>query len=323
MSDPELPGIIVVCGPTCSGKTSFGIALAETVGGEIVGADSLQVYRRLDIGTAKPSAADRARVPHHVIDVRDPDEQFNVAIFKELADAAILDIRERGHIPIVVGGTGLYLRILVRGIFEAPRPDEELRLRLRQEIDVYGVEQLYRRLCLVDPVLSERVEAHDRNRIIRGLEIFEQTGIPLSEHQQVHDFGIPSYRALKIGLNIDRALLYERIESRAEQMMRDGLHEEYQELLAAGFDPGLKPMMSLGYRQMAQVAAGKLLLEEAPNDIARATKRYAKRQNTWFRKEADAHWLNPMDVDMAAVAADVRLFMDNQPIVLGWEEAAP
>jgi tRNA dimethylallyltransferase len=323
MTAVRLPAIVIICGPTASGKTRFAIELAERVDGEIVGADSLQVYRHLDIGTAKPTDEERARVPHHVIDFLEPDQLFNAARYKQLADEAIADIRSRQRVPLVVGGTGLYLRILVRGIFEAPKADHALRKRLREEIKAYGVEQLYRRLELVDPALAARVEPHDKNRIMRGLEIYEQTGIPLSVHQEVHDFGDNDYRVLKIGLHVPREVLYERIEARSKRMMQAGLPEEYRRLRTAGFAADLKPMLSLGYRQMGDLERGERSPEEALRDLVRETKRYAKRQLTWFRKDPDLHWLDPGQADVERVAKDVRRFLTDEPLALDWTTEAP
>jgi len=318
MNESTLPKIIVICGPTASGKTELGIALAEAIGGEIVGADSLQVYRHFDIGSAKPTADQRSRVPHHMVDVCDPDESFNAALFKAGADDAISGITSRGRVPIVVGGTGLYLRILVRGIFDAPQPDEDLRIQLRAEMKAYGIEHLYKRLCLVDPSLAEKVEPHDQNRIMRGLEIFEQTGIALSEHQRVHDFGDPSYAVLNIGIKLNRKLLYQRIRMRTETMIKEGLLEEYRALRARGYSPDLKPMMSLGYRQMGDYEAGRNTFEEAVADIVRATKRYAKRQLTWFRKVPNILWWDFVRHDVSSLVADVKRFMSGAELELDW-----
>jgi tRNA dimethylallyltransferase len=319
----ELPRIIVVCGPTASGKTSVAIELAERIGAEIIGADSLQVYRRLDVGTAKPTAEERARVPHHLVDVLDPVEPFNAAEFKTLADAAIADIRARGRVPMVVGGTGLYVRILVRGIFPAPNPDVALRERLRKEIDAYGIGALHKRLMLVDPELAEKVETNDRNRIIRGLEIFEQTGIPLSEHQRVHDFGSASYEPFYLGIHRERADLYARIEARTALMMERGLLAEYRGLLDSGVPADAKPMESLGYRQMRDYLDGSRTLDEATEDITRETKRYAKRQTTWFRKTDDIRWvMEPME-KLDAIARDLRRFLSGEPLSLDWTCPAP
>lgn len=323
MSAQPAPRIVIICGPTASGKTGFAIELGERIGGEVVGADSLQVYRYLDIGTAKPTAEERARVPHHLVGVLDPDQPFNAALYKEMADEAIGDILARGRVPLVVGGTGLYMRVLVRGIFNAPKPNELLRSRLKKELDAYGVEQLHNRLLQVDPDLAEKVEHHDRNRIIRGLEIFEQTGIPLSEHQRAHDFHGPSYEAMQIGLKIDRPCLYERIAQRTVAMIDAGLLEECKSLLERGFGRDLKPMQSLGYRQICECLAGEKTLEKAIHDIARETKHYAKRQLTWFRKDPDIHWVETPTDHLDSIAADVRRYLGGEPLRLDWTVDTP
>lgn len=317
------PKIVIVCGATASGKTAFSIDLAERLGGEIVGADSLQLYRYLDVGTAKPTPEERARVPHHLIDVLSPDEPFNAALYKRMADHAIAGIIERGRLPIVVGGTGLYLRILVRGIFEAPQPDDELRERLRSELETYGVEYLYKRLQLVDEVLARKVEPHDRNRIMRGLEIYEQTGIALSEHQRAHDFADPDYEALSLGVRIERHDLYERIGDRTRRMIDDGLEAECRALAERGYSTDLKPMESLGYRQMFQYIAGKGSLESTIYDIIKDTKRYAKRQLTWFRKVGDVHWVSEPETKADAIASDVRTFLAGEPPDFAWQTEPP
>lgn len=323
MSGSIPPKIIIIGGPTASGKTRFGIDLAKAVNGEIVGADSLQIYRHLDIGTAKPTASEQAEVRHHLVDIRDPDEKFNAALFKELADEAIADILQRKKVPIVIGGTGLYLRILVRGLFEAPDADEPLRERLNQEAQAYGIEHLYRRLQLVDPELAAKVELRDRSRIMRGLEIFEQTGIPLSQHQKAHDYSANSYLPLKIALTFPRQELYQRIEMRAKLMIEGGLLEEYERLLEMGYSPSLKPLCSLGYRQMGEHLVGRYSFEQAMQEIIKHTKRYAKRQTTWFRKEDDVHWVAmPID-DITPVVADVRRFLPGEPLALNWTSQPP
>lgn len=319
----ELPKIIIVCGPTASGKTSLGIELAEALDGEIVGADSLQLYRYFDVGTAKPTNEQRQRVPHHLVDVRDPTELFNAALYKTLADEAIEGIRSRGRVPIVVGGTGLYLRILVRGIFQAPKPDEVLRERLKQELEVYGIEHLYNRLKLVDPELASKVEHHDRNRIIRGLEIYEQTGIPLSEHQRVHDFDRPSYQAFRLGMRLERSELYDRITRRTASMMDAGLLAECESLIARGYGGDIKPMQSLGYRQLHRHLTEGQPLDEAVQEITKETKRYAKRQLTWFRKDTQTHWVDALNVPVDQLVADARRFLNGEPMSLDWAAEAP
>ena len=323
MSVCTAPKIVIICGPTASGKTGFAVELAERLRGEVVGADSLQVYRYLDIGTAKPTTEEQARVPHHLVSVLDPDKPFNAALYKEMADESIAEVLSRGRLPLIVGGTGLYLRVLVRGIFQAPKPDEVLRERLKKELDAYGVEQLFNRLQHVDPELAAKVEPHDRNRIIRGLEIFEQTGIPLSEHQRAHDFDGPSYEALKIGVKTDRQVLYERIAERTGEMIDAGLLGECESLLERGYGPELKPMQSLGYRQICEYLSREKTFEKAKQDITRETKRYAKRQLTWFRKDKEIHWVEQPNDHLDAIAADVRGFLGGEPLRLSWTSDPP
>src|SRR5690554_3076166 len=232
-----LTRVVALVGPTGVGKTSFSLALAEALNAEIISVDSLQVYRHLDIGTAKVSSAERQRVAHHLIDVVNPDEEFNAADFRERAGEAISNIVARGKVPLLVGGTGLYLRLLVHGLFEAPAPSEALRASYREIAESQGQDVLYQRLQEVDPALAERVNPNDFIRVTRGLEIFDQTGTPLSEHQRAHRFQAPNYHALKIAMIRPRPELYERINQRVDTMMEQGLIEEYRELMARGYGP--------------------------------------------------------------------------------------
>ncbi|MFU8805769.1 MAG: tRNA (adenosine(37)-N6)-dimethylallyltransferase MiaA [Bradymonadaceae bacterium] len=322
-----LPRIVVICGPTGVGKTAFSLALAEAVDGEIVGADSLQVYRHLDIGTAKASPKARARIPHHVIDVVDPDEDFNAADYRAAADEAIADIRQRGKVPIVVGGTGLYIRLLVHGLFDAPEPSEELRRAYRIEADEHGVESLYRRLEEVDPELAARVNPNDYIRITRGLEIFDQTGTPITVHQRNHRFSRPHFNALKIALVRPRPELYERINLRVDQMIDEGLIDEYRGLNEMGYGPELKPLQSLGYRQIGQHLFEGLPLDEAIEGIKSQTRRYAKQQLSWFRKEPGVKWaMAPILVDEkipSPVLADIEAHLRGEQPGLEWARVDP
>lgn len=319
-----LPRIIVLGGPTGVGKTDFSLALAEAVGGEIVNCDSLQVYRYLDIGTAKATAEERARVPHHLVDVCEPDEEFNVADFKRLATAAITDIRARGLVPIVVGGTGLYIRILVHGLFDAPEPSAELRAHYRKLAEEQGAEPLYARLQEVDPELAGRIHGNDLIRITRGLEVFDQTGTPLSEHQREHRFSRPTYHALKIALIRPRPELYARIDERVDEMMEHGLLEEFEAIRALGFSHTLKPLMSLGYRQIGQHVVEGVELEECVADIKRETRRYAKQQISWMRREPGTHWaLAPIlkeGMIPAEVLADIFDFLGGGQPEMHWAQ---
>ncbi|QDG54035.1 tRNA (adenosine(37)-N6)-dimethylallyltransferase MiaA [Persicimonas caeni] len=327
ISTSGLPKILVIAGPTAVGKTSLALEVAERLDGEIVNYDSVQLYRMLDIGTAKPSEAERARVPHHLFDVLDPDEESNVADYIAMAEEAIADIVRRGKIPILVGGTGMYVRILVHGIFEAPPPDEEIRARHRALAEEKGRPFLHAKLAEVDPDLAERIHPNDLVRVSRGLEIYEQTGKPLSVHQREHRFQKPNYDALKIALLRPRDELYERINRRAELMLERGLVEEYEAVIAAGYDRQLKPLQSLGYRQMGEHIFDDVPLDEAVEDIKGQTRRYAKQQISWFRNEPHIHWaLAPLERDgelPAQVLGDIETFFEGGEPDLEWAQLDP
>lgn len=279
--------LIVLGGPTGSGKSDLAVKLAEEIGGEIVNADSLQVYRRLDIGTAKPSAADLARVPHHLVNILDPDEDFTASDFRREATAAIADIERRGKRAIVVGGTGLYIRALLYGLVDSPTGDHGLR---RQFDDVPG-EELLRRLSLVDPETAARLHPNDRVRLIRALEVYTQTGRPVSAFRSEHAFSNVHYHALKMAIRVERQELYRRIDLRVEKMVEDGLVEEVRSLLDAGYGRELKALRSIGYKEITAYLSEEMTLDEAVTLIKRDTRRYAKRQMTWFGKENDIYWL--------------------------------
>ncbi|MFP4598426.1 MAG: tRNA (adenosine(37)-N6)-dimethylallyltransferase MiaA [Persicimonas sp.] len=322
-----LPKLLVVCGPTAVGKTSLALGVAEELGGEIINADSVQLYRRLDIGTAKPTPAERTRVPHHLFDVLDPDQESNVADYLEMAHAAIAEVHERGKIPVLVGGTGMYVRLLVHGIFEAPPPDEELREEFRALAEREGRAHLHDMLAEVDPELAERVHPNDMVRTIRGLEIYEQTGKPLSVHQREHRFQKPNYDALKVALLRPRHELYERINRRVHIMLEQGLVDEYRGLIADGYDRELKPLQSLGYRQMGQHVLDDMPLEEAVAEMKSQTRRYAKQQIGWFRNEPNIHWaLAPLEIDgelPAQVLGDIEAFFGGGEPDLEWAQLEP
>jgi tRNA dimethylallyltransferase len=306
------PRIILVVGPTAAGKSALALQLAQALDGEVVSADSVQVYRGMDIGTAKPTREERERIPHHLLDLVDPDQPFNVARFKELADQAIADVVARGRTVIVAGGTGLYLKVLLHGIFPAPPVDEELRRRYYRESEVYGTGYLFERLNLVDPEAAQRIAPTDLIRIVRALEVFEQTGIPLSEHQLAHSFHGKDYEGLVLGLSHRRDVLYRRVELRVEQMMQAGFLAEVEGLLARGYGPELKPMQSLGYKQLAEAILGRVGLEDAVRKTKRESKRYAKRQLTWFRSDRAVEWLDP-PLDLPVVIERCRAFLRRSP----------
>ena len=291
------PRIIVICGATGIGKTAVGIELAEKVGGEIISADSMQIYRFMDIGTAKPTPAEVARIPHHMIDIVDPDEPFDAVRFGELARASAAKLHERGIVPLVVGGTGLYIKSFLYGMFESVPVDEKIRERLRKEADDLGMDSLYDRLRRCDPVTADRLHPNDSYRILRALETFEATGKSISQYQRTHAFSGQIYDALKIGLNMDRALLYERINQRVDVMMAAGFVDEVRKLLDAGYTADLKAMQSIGYRHIVDYLAGRLTRAECMRTLKRDHRRYAKRQLTWFGADDEIAWHEPGQID--------------------------
>lgn len=294
------PPLVIILGPTGVGKTALALRLAGRWGGEIVGADSLQVYRGMDIGTAKPTPAEQRLVPHHLIDVVDPDEPFDASRYCEMARRAIAGLNEKGKPVFVVGGSGLYIRALLGGLIDGPGADEPLRRSLKEEQRRLGVDALYARLRLRDPQAAERIDRRDAVRIIRALEVLELTGRSIVEHQRDHGFQQRPYRALKIGLTVERAELLARIDARAERMVADGFVAEVRRLLERGYHRDLKPMQSLGYRHMAAHLAGEGDLAAAIRLIKRDTRRYAKRQLTWFCRDPEIRWLAPHDEERAA-----------------------
>jgi len=284
--------VVAVVGPTGVGKSALAVEIAERFQGEVVNFDSVQVYRGLDIGAAKPSPEERSRVPHHLFDILEPWEEFNAAAYAQRAERVIREIVARGQLPVLVGGTGLYLKALLHGLFpvEVPR---KLREELRQRLEREGLESLYAELLRVDPQAAQRIHPHDRVRILRALEVFYATGKPFSELAREHAFQEQRFRALKIGLYLPRAELYRRLEERVEKMLAQGLLEEVQGLLARGLSPGLKPLQAIGYRHMIAYLQGRMSLQEAVRLMKRDTRRYAKRQLTWFRADPEVHWFHP------------------------------
>jgi tRNA dimethylallyltransferase len=277
--------IIVIAGPTASGKSALAMELAESFSGEIVSADSMQIYRHMDIGTAKPDKVEQLRIIHHMIDVVDPDEPFSAARYRLEAALAIDDITRSGKTVIVCGGTGLYIRVLTRGIFEGPGVDPSYREELEREILEKGTAPLHERLREVDPISAERIHPNNRVRIIRALEVYKSSGRPFSSFHAEHAFAENPYDALKLYLDRPRAELYERIKARTEQMIARGLLKETEGLLKRGYSEDLKPMRSLGYKEMVGVLNGVWSMEEATELVEKNTRNYAKRQITWFKGE--------------------------------------
>ncbi|MBL0716065.1 MAG: tRNA (adenosine(37)-N6)-dimethylallyltransferase MiaA [Desulfosarcina sp.] len=294
---PERPRIVIICGPTGIGKTTAAIRLAQRLGGQIVGADSMQVYRYMDIGTAKPTVAERALVPHHMIDVADPNESFDAARYAAMASACIYRLRDASALPVIAGGTGFYIKALTFGLFTAPPPDPQIRARLERQADENGTVHLHAELRRRDPESADRIHPHDRFRIIRALETHEGTGLPLSDLQRGHGFAEQRFETFKIGLEIDRDTLYARINQRVEAMIAEGLVAEVQSLLNRGYHADLKPMQAIGYRHITAFLTGQTPWDETVDLMKRDTRRYAKRQFTWFRSEADITWTAPDDVE--------------------------
>lgn len=298
MADQSVkPKIIVICGPTGIGKTELSLWLAEYFKGGIISADSMQIYRYMDVGTAKPAASELARVPHYMIDRVDPDESYDAARYAREAGDCIAALERRGMVPFVIGGTGLYIKALVHGLCGAKPASPEIRAKLRHEAEINGNRFLYERLAAYDPDAAQRIHPNDIYRIIRALEVYELTGLPLSASQQAHGFAEAPFDVLKICLNIERQALYGRINRRVEQMVANGFLDEVRNLLKMGYSGELKSMKSIGYRHMVDYLRGRLGWGEAVDLMKRDTRRYAKRQLVWFRKDPELIWMTPDDFD--------------------------
>jgi tRNA dimethylallyltransferase len=292
----------VIVGPTASGKSGLAMALARHVGGEVVSADSQQVYRGMDIGTGKVTAAEREQVPHHLIDIMTPDQSMTAQRFIEIADEAIASIASRGVPVIVAGGTMLYVRALLRGLFDGPPASEETRARLRAEAaGPGGAEALWQKLARVDPPASLRIDRNDLKRVIRALEVFELTGVPITEHQKRHNHAEvpPRYPARLVGLGPEREALYQTINRRVEHMFEQGLVDEVRALRAAGYGPELRSQGAIGYAETHALLDGAHDLDEAVRKTKKNSRRYARRQVSWHRGEAEIEWsASASDVDL-------------------------
>ncbi|MFO7295180.1 MAG: tRNA (adenosine(37)-N6)-dimethylallyltransferase MiaA [Caldicoprobacter sp.] len=287
--------LVVIVGPTAVGKTKLSIELAKVLNGEIVSADSMQIYRYMDIGTAKPTVEERQGIPHHMIDIIDPGQEFSVAEYQRLATQAIDDIYRRGKLPIVVGGTGLYIKSLLYPMnFTDASYDPEFRKELQRQAEIMGKEYLHRKLQAVDPKTAARLHPNDVRRVIRALEVYHLTGKPMSEYDQGLEKMEYKYNVAMIGLTMDRAKLYQRINQRVDEMMKKGLLDEVKGMLDRGYTRDMISMQGLGYKELMEYLEGRVSLEEAIDILKRETRRYAKRQLTWFRAQKDIVWV---DVD--------------------------
>ena len=289
MSDAEAPRILVVAGTTASGKTGAAVELARRLGGELVGCDSVQVYRGFDLGSAKATPEELGGVAHHLVDVIDPDQALDAARYAALADAAIADIAARGKRAIVVGGTGLWQRALLRGLVELPAPDPELRARLEREARALGAPALHARLAAIDPRSAAAIHANDELRIVRALEVFEQTGRPLGELRAEHALGEPRYAYLHVALDLPRDALYARIDARIDAMIAAGWRDEARALLSR-WGPDVRPFGSVGYRELRDHLTRGVPWDETVQHIRKATRTYTRRQRTWLAGEPDVAW---------------------------------
>jgi tRNA dimethylallyltransferase len=294
----EKINLVIVAGPTASGKTELAVRLAGQFGGEIVNADSMQLYRGMEIGTAKPSPEVRRMVPHHLIDVLEPDQPFSASDFRQEAVKVIADIHRRGKRVFVAGGTGLYIKALLHGLVDSPGGNESLREELEKVARTHGNEALLRQLAEVDPESAGRLHPNDRVRIIRALEVYRLSGSPISRFRSDHSFGGDYYRTIRFGIRVEREELYRRINRRVERMLEDGLVEEVRALMERGCHAGAKTMLAIGYKEIYSFLTGACTLDEAVRLIKQNTRHYAKRQETWFKREPEIIWVEyPRDFD--------------------------
>jgi tRNA dimethylallyltransferase len=289
--------VLAIVGPTATGKSALAMALAARLDGEIVNADALQVYRGFDIGTAKPGREERARVPHHLLDILEPHERYSAGEFARRAGEAITEIQGRGRLPLVVGGSGLYLRALCDGLSPVPPGDPEVRQKLRERLEVEGLAPLKEELSRLDPVTAQRLGAGDTQRVLRALEVALVSGRPLSAWTAEQPFGTQGIATIRVGLTLPRSILYDQIAGRVTQMLEAGWLDEVAALLRRELSPALPAFQAIGYRQLVRYLGGTVSLELAVADIVRETRRFAKRQETWFRKEPAVAWFSAQDLE--------------------------
>jgi len=300
--------LVAVIGPTGSGKSDLALDLAERIGGEIICLDSAQVYRHLDIGTAKPTPEERARVPHHLFDAVEPTDGMDAARWVAMAEPVIAGIAARGRVPMLVGGTGLWLKALLHGLFDAPPPDAAIRARLEAELREQGPEALHARLAGVDPDAAACIAAADRQRIVRALEYFEQTGERISRAQAQHEFSEQRHRCLTVGIDRDREELKARLMTRLDRMLEAGWIEEVRALLEAGVPRDARGFIAHGYRHVIAHVLGEKSLEEIREVMLREHVAYTKRSRTWYRKLPGVMWVRP-PVDLRALERAVASFL--------------
>ena len=284
--------IICIPGPTASGKTALAVEIAKEYNGEVISCDSMQIYRRMDIGTAKPTGAEMQGIPHHMVDVCEPEEDFSVSRYCAMADGILQDILSRGKTAVIAGGTGLYMDALIRGNSFAPFPSTGQREKLEQEADSLGMEAMHRRLREIDPASADRLHLADRKRILRALEVYLETGETITEHNRKTQQIPPKYSPIWLGLDFEnRQDLYDRINLRVEHMLRQGLLDEIRALLASGVPEKCTAMQAIGYKEFTAALSGLESVESAAVQVCQSSRRYAKRQLTWFRRNPAVHWI--------------------------------
>lgn len=288
---------VVICGPTGIGKTSVTIKLAQHFNGEIINADSMQIYKYMDIGSAKPTPSEQKKAKHHLINIVEPDEPFDAAQFSQMALDKVKDLHSCSIFPFVAGGTGLYIKALVNGLFRAAPADPQILDRLNNDLLAHGSVFMHKKLKKIDPEASNKIHPNDGFRIIRALEIFQATGKTISSFHKAHKFPEGPLNVLKIGLNMSRTALYERINKRVDIMLEEGLINEVKNLLEKGYSNNLKPMKSIGYRHITDYLLNNVSWDDTVFLFKRDTRRYAKRQLTWFRKDPEIKWFQPSEID--------------------------
>ncbi len=301
--------IIVICGPTGIGKTTSAIKLASIFSGEIVSADSMQIYKHMNIGTAKPTIEEQKAIKHHLIDILEPSQNFSAALFSEKAKKIIGELWQKKIPAFVTGGTGLYIKTLIYGIFKDEKSSESVKERIKKEAAEKGTIFLYERLKKTDPEAAAKIDPNDSYRIIRALTVFESTGKKISSYHKTHQFGEKKFEAYKIGLEIDRQTLYERINRRVDQMIEEGFIQEAKHLFKQGYSKNLKSMQSIGYKHINNFLEGEISLDRAVDAIKRDTRRYAKRQLTWFKADKEIVWTVPDNI--LKTVPNIRNFLYN------------